>query len=148
MPPIRLIFREEQYVRAIAKLRAEQSQGAAESSTAREHLVYPGVRREDITDAMVRMHGAIRTRGRTGYELQFRRSRQFKGEKYVGTYDSPTSAMEAVRTILESDNHLAAIARLYEANPRKRSGARPPRIRKEDGGAGSASRESQAPDPK
>ena len=127
-------------MRAIAKLRAEQSQGAAETqSTAKEYLVYPGVRREDITDAMVRMHGAIRTRGRTGYELQFRRSRQFKGEKYVGTYDSPASAMEAVRAILESDNHLAAIARLYEANPRKRSGARAHRIRKEGEGTSDVS---------
>ena len=141
MPPIRLIFREKQYVQAIEKLRAQQNRNAAEAALAEEeYLVYPGVRREDITDAMLRMHAAIRIRGRSGYELQFRRSRQFRGEKYVGTYDSPASAMEAVRTILESDNHLAAIARLYEANPRKRSGAKPPRIKREgDGTAAEAS---------
>ena len=128
MPPIRLCFKERQYVRAIEELRAQAASSGEGTEVSGRPAVFPGIPRESITDEMVLRHAAIRSRGRNSYELQFRRSPQFRGEKYVGTYASPESAMEAVRVILESDNHLAAISRLYAANPRKRSGPKSSKI--------------------
>ena len=126
-PRIELRFHEKEYVEAIEKL-LEQN---PHLRRVRVDPPQPVITRERPKrapvnskadkygdDKLLMHHTCIRHRRENCFELNFKNSPQFSGEKYVGRYGDMEAALAAARLILESDDHLATIAQIHASNPR------------------------------
>ena len=74
-------------------------------------------------DPQLMKHACIRPRKMDCFELNIKNSPQFTGDKYVGRFSTLEQAQAAARHILQSDDHLAAIARISAANAKYKKGS-------------------------
>lgn len=74
-------------------------------------------------DPELMKHACIRPRKANCFELNIKNSPQFSGDKYVGRFSTLEQAQAAARQILQSENHLAMIARISAANAKYKKGS-------------------------
>lgn len=74
-------------------------------------------------DPELMKHACIRPRKADCFELNIKNSPQFSGDKYVGRFSSLEQAQAAAREILQSDDHLATIARISASNSKYKKGS-------------------------
>ena len=74
-------------------------------------------------DPELMKHACIRPRKANCFELNIKNSPQFSGDKYVGRFSTLEQAQAAARQILQSDDHLAMIARISAANAKYKKGS-------------------------
>lgn len=141
-PRIELRFHQKEYVEAIEKLIAQNPQLTRVRVDPPEQTIVTRPPKKAVLttkaekygdDKLLMHHTCIRQRRENCFELNIKNSPQFSGEKYVGRYGDMEGAISAARRILESDDHLAAIAEIYNANPRNLSNYSTQRMNKRAG---------------